>query len=192
MGEIEELALPGGNERWSSFLYNGRAWLSCRMKNLFPRFGLCLFLVAASFANAGVPSMNVTVSDSTGKAAFKGATKADGSFATANLLPGNYVVQFTAKNSSVKGQYSIVVAAGKKKVVADAVAGEKFLGGGVAMRVEVGAGLNIIGQVWVGSTVSSSATQRDSLERTRDRGQDSHQAGFRSSLSNTQDKMTRR
>lgn len=86
------------------------------MKNLFPRFGLCLFLAAASVANAGVPSMNVTVSNPTGKTAFKGATKNDGVFATAKLQPGNYIVQFTAKNSSVNGGlYSIVVAAGTKK-----------------------------------------------------------------------------
>lgn len=160
------------------------------MKNPVPKLGLCLFLVAASFANAGVPSMNVTVSDSTGKAAFRGATKADGGFATTTLQPGNYVVQFNAKNSSMKGgQYSIVVAAGKKKVVANSVAGERFLGGGVAMKVEVGAGLNIIGQVWAGSSVNSSDTQRDSLRRMQDRGQDSHQPGFNTPLSQTQDKM---
>ena len=55
------------------------------MKNLFPKLGLFLFFVAASVANAGIPSMNVTVSDSTGKAAFKGATKGGGDFATAKL-----------------------------------------------------------------------------------------------------------
>jgi hypothetical protein len=162
------------------------------MKNLLPKFGVCLFLVAVSVANAGVPPMNVTVSDSTGKAAFKGATQADGGFATTKLQPGNYVVQFTAKNSSMKGgPYSIVVAAGKKKVVANAVASEKFLGGGVAMRVEVGADLNIIGQVWVGSSAENSSTQRDRLQKMQDRGQDSHQPGYRSSTSQLQDKMGR-
>jgi len=162
------------------------------MKNLFPKLGLCLFLFVASLANAGVPSMNVTVSDSTGKAAFKGATKDDGVFATAKLQPGNYVVQFAAKNFSVKGgQYSIVVAAGKKKVVADAIAGEKFLGGGVAVKVEVGAGLNIIGQVWAGSSASSSATQRDSLRKMQDRAQDVHQQGFQPTQGSVPDKMIR-
>jgi hypothetical protein len=162
------------------------------MKNLFPKIWLCLFLAVASGANAGVPSMNVTVSDSTGKAAFKGATKDDGDFATAKLQPGSYVVQFTAKNSSVKGgQYSIVVAAGKKKVVANAVTGEKFLGGGVAMKVEVGAGLNITGQVVAGTSANSSSTHRDSLRRMQDRAQDSHQDGFQTPMSQTQDKMIR-
>lgn len=149
------------------------------MKNLFPKLGFCLFLVAASVANAGVPSMNVTVSDSTGKAAFKGATKDDGVFATAKLQPGKYVVQFAAKNSSVKGgQYSIVVGAGQKKVVANAVAGEKFLGGGVALKVEVGAGLNITGQVVTGPSANNSSLYRDSLGRTQDHAQDQHQEGF--------------
>jgi hypothetical protein len=162
------------------------------MKNLFPKFGLCLFLIAASVANAGVPSMNVTVSDPTGKAAFKGATKDDGDFATAKLQPGNYVVQFTAKNSSVKGgQYSIVVSTGKKKVVANAVAGEKFLGGGVAMKVEVGAGLNITGQVSARTSANSSAASGDSLRRSQDHAQDSHQEGFHTSTSQTPDKMVR-
>jgi hypothetical protein len=154
------------------------------MKNLFPKFGLCLFLVATSVVNAGVPSMNVTVSDPAGKAAFRGATKSDGGFATAKLQPGNYVVQFTAKNSSVKGgQFSIVVAAGTKKVVASAVAGEKFLGGGVALKVEVGSGLNITGQVSTGTSVNNSDTQKESLRRMQDRAQDSHQEGYRVPMS---------
>ena len=150
------------------------------MKNLFPTFGLCLSLVAASVANAGVPSLNVTVSDSSGKAAFKGPTKDDGVFATAKLQPGNYVVQFTAKDSSVKGgQYSIVVAAGKKKVVANAVAGEKFLSNGVAMKVEVGPGLNITGQVVAGTSANNAPLYRDSVGRMQDHAQDQHQEGFR-------------
>ena len=49
---------------------------------------------------------------------------------------------------ALKGnQYLVVVSAGKKKVIADAVPGEKFNSGGVAMRVKVGPGLNITGQV---------------------------------------------
>jgi hypothetical protein len=155
------------------------------MKNLFPHLGLCLFLVVASMANAGVPSLNVTVSDSTGKAAFKGATKDDGVFATAKLQPGKYVVQFMTQNSSVRGgQYSVVVAAGTKKVVANAVAGEKFLGGGVAMKVEVGTGLNITGQVVAGTSVNSSSLYRDSLGRTQDHAQDQHQDGFQGQNTN--------
>ena len=161
------------------------------MKNLFPKFGLCLFLVAA-VADAGVPSMNVMVSDSAGKAAFKGATKSDGDFATAKLQPGSYVVQFTTQNSSVKNeQYSIVVAAGTKKVVANAVAGEKFLGRGVAMKVEVGTGLNITGQVVAGTSSNNSSLYRDSLRKMQDRAQDYHQQGFQPAQGSVPDKMIR-
>ena len=99
-------------------------------------------------AYGAVPTINVTVSDASGKPAFKGATNANGTFATANLKPGNYVVQFNSTNAAVKGKhYAVVVSAGAKKVSANAVAGEKFAGGGVAMKVSVGAGLNITGQV---------------------------------------------
>lgn len=162
------------------------------MKNPVPKFGLCLFLTVASLANAGVPPVNVIVSDPSGKAAFKGATKNDGGFATNKLAPGNYVVQFSSKNSAMKGgQYSIIVAAGKKKVVANALAGDKFLGSGVAMKLEVGEGLSIIGQVSAGPTANLSAQNRDSLRRMQDRGQDSHQQNFQQSTSQTADKMVR-
>ena len=153
------------------------------MKNLLLQ--LCLFLVVASVANAAVPPLNVTVSDSAGKTAFKGTTKSEGDFATAKLQPGSYVVQFTTTNSAVKnGQYSIVVGAGTKKVVANAVAGEKFLGGGVAMKVEVGAGLNVAGQVVPGPTVANSRYYKDSLGRLQDKAQDTHQEGFQGQNTN--------
>ena len=162
------------------------------MKNLVPNIGLCLFLIAASLANAGLPPVKVIVSDASGKAAFKGATKNDGGFATEKLQPGNYVVQFSSNNSAMKsGQYSIIVAAGSKKVVANALPGDRFLGGGVAMKVAVGAGLNIIGQVSAGPTANLSAQSRDSLRKMQDRGQDTHQEGFRQSTSQMPDKMIR-
>jgi hypothetical protein len=104
---------------------------------------LCL---GVGIAFAEVPPVTVTISTS-GKAAFKGNSDAKGTFATGKLQAGNYVVQFNSNNPALKGQkYTIVVAAGKKKVSAD-VAGEKFARGGVAMKVDVAAGLNISGQV---------------------------------------------
>ena len=118
------------------------------MKNMFRVTVLSFLLVAAFQAFGAVPAVNVTVSDASGKAAFKGATDAKGTFATANLKPGNYVVQFNSNNAAVKGKlYALVVSAGKKKVTASAVPGEKFMSGGVAMKVDVGTGLNITGQV---------------------------------------------
>lgn len=118
------------------------------MKNMIRGSVLSLLLVTACMARGGVPSLKVTVFDAGGKTTFKGATNAKGAFATANLKPGNYVVQFNSTGGGMKGnQYAIVVSAGMKKVAAAAVPGEKFAGGGVAMRVVVDAGLNITGQV---------------------------------------------
>jgi hypothetical protein len=117
------------------------------MKNIL-RTALILLCFGVSMAYGGIPAMNVTVSDASGKAAYKGATNSSGGFATAKLAPGNYIVQLNAKSPAVKGNhYAIVVAAGKKKVAASAVPGEKFNGGGVALKVDVGHGLNITGQV---------------------------------------------
>lgn len=118
------------------------------MNNMIRNTVLSLLCLAASMAYGAVPAMTVSVSDASGNAAYKGATNASGAFATTKLNPGKYVVQLNAKSAAVKGNhYAIVVAAGTKKVAASAVPGEKFTGGGVALRVEVGAGLNITGQV---------------------------------------------
>ena len=117
------------------------------MKKTIPSLVLALLLAAVAIASGGIPTVNVVVSDKGGKAAFKGATNTSGAFATSKLQPGNYVVQFNSSSAELKGkQYAIVVSAGSKKVSAN-VAGEKFAGGGVAMKVDVGAGLNITGQV---------------------------------------------
>lgn len=108
---------------------------------------LLSLLLTAGVAHGAVPAVNVTVSDAAGKAAFKGATNAKGIFATAKLKPGNYAVQFNSPNAMKGTNYTIVVSAGTKKVSAAGVAGEKFAKGGVALKVDVGAGLNITGQV---------------------------------------------
>ena len=117
------------------------------MKNMTGNTLLSLFLLAAPMAYGAVPSLSVTVSEAGGKVAFKGTTNTAGTFATTNLKPGNYVVQFNSTNAALKGnQYALVISSGKKKVAANAVAGEKFAGGGVAMKIEVGTGVNIAGQ----------------------------------------------
>lgn len=116
------------------------------MKNTIRSTALSLFF-AAGMAYGAVPALNVTVSDASGKAAFKGTTDAKGTFATAKLKPGNYAVQFSSPNGAIQGNYTIVVSAGTKKVSAAGVAGQKFAKGGVALKVDVGANLNIAGQV---------------------------------------------
>jgi hypothetical protein len=117
------------------------------MKNLIQNSFIVLMLGVATIASGAVPSMNVTVSDSGGKAAYKGATDAKGTFATGKLQAGNYVVQFNSKSAPKGTKYAMVVSAGKKKVTANAVQAEKLAAGGVAMKIDVGAGLNITGQV---------------------------------------------
>jgi hypothetical protein len=118
------------------------------MKKMISSVALSLFCLAVTTAYGGVPPMNVSVSDESGKAAYSGATNASGTFATAKLKPGKYVVQLNSKSSAVKGHnYAVVVSAGSKKVAANSVPGEKFTGGGVALKVDVGNGLNITGQV---------------------------------------------
>jgi len=109
----------------------------------------CLALAAfLSTAYGGVPSMNVTVFDAAEKVVFKQAINSSATFATGNLPAGKYVVQFNTRSAAVKGnQYLLVVSAGKKKVIADAVTGETLTRGGAAMKIQVGPGNEISGQV---------------------------------------------
>jgi len=107
-----------------------------------------LLLGIASPVFAGVPPLEVTVFDTGGKVGFKGAANADGTFATATLQPGHYVVQFNTKSATAKrNHYLVVVSVGKKKVVATGVPGETFMGSGAAVKVNVGGGSKITGQV---------------------------------------------
>ena len=110
---------------------------------------LCSFLLlVASSVQAAISAMNVTVSDADGRLTYRGKTDADGTFSTGRIAPGNYVVQFNGKGGSVAaGEYAIVVGAGRHKVVAESVTGEKLVGGGVAMRLKAPAGTRISGQV---------------------------------------------
>jgi len=117
------------------------------MKIIVRSILLGLVLGAVSIASGAVPTMSVTVADSGGKPAYKGATNGSGTFTTGTLKPGNYVVQFSSKAAPKGSKYALVVSAGKKKVTASAIAAEKLAAGGVAMKIDVGAGLNITGQV---------------------------------------------
>src|SRR5881394_3472893 len=98
-------------------------------------------------ASAAVPTFNVTVVDSSGKSAFKGATDSRGIFASPKMPPGNYAVQFTSKSAPKGSHYTLVVVAGTKKTSASAITAEKLAGGGVAMKIEVKANANIQAQV---------------------------------------------
>lgn len=114
----------------------------------FVRWASALLLGIASAAYAAVPPMEVTVFDAGGHVAFKGPLSANASFATKTVPAGHYVVKLNTHSAAVKNnQYLLVVAAGKKKVIASAVPGEKFITGGVAMKVDAGSRLQITGQI---------------------------------------------
>jgi hypothetical protein len=117
------------------------------MKNGILSGVVSVSLVVGSMAYGGVPQMSVTVADSSGKMAYKGGTSAKGSFATPKLQPSQYTVQFSSNSAPKGSRYTLVIAAGSKKVAANAIAAEKLAGGGVAMKIDVGAGSNITGQV---------------------------------------------
>jgi hypothetical protein len=114
----------------------------------FRRWTIVLLLSIASAAYAAVPPMEVTVFDTSGRVAFRGPVSANASFATTTVPAGHYVVRLNTNSAGVRNnQYLLVVAAGKKKVIAADVPGEKFITGGVAMKVEVGSRLQITGQI---------------------------------------------
>ncbi len=115
------------------------------MKNLIRGTVLSLCFAIACMAYGAVPPLNVTVSDASGKVAFRGKTDSQGSFATDKIKPGNYDVQFTS-TGAITGNYSIKVSAGVKHVSAAGIAGDKFTKG-VALKVAVQNLWEIVGEV---------------------------------------------
>src|SRR5688572_28347772 len=101
------------------------------MSNFFRCGPVALVVLFATTAFGALPPINVTVSDSSGKVAFRGPTNANGGFTTGKLKGATYVVQFTSTNPALKGnRYAIVVSAGKAKAAASAIAGERCAGAG--------------------------------------------------------------
>ena len=104
---------------------------------------LAVFALAVAELYAGAPPINIMVSDSTGRVVFKGTAAANGTFATGNLQPGNYVVQFTSNGSPPKGiHYAIIVSSASAKASANDIDGERLAGAGVAMKIAVGIPIN--------------------------------------------------
>jgi hypothetical protein len=132
-------------------------------KSLFACAAVTALLCIATPANGGSPPIRITVFDANETVAFRGSLGAHATFATQNLRPGKYVVQFSSSSGAVNGnRYFLAISAGSKKVIASAVAGDLLTGRGAAMRVDVGPGLNITGQVVKedGSLVSSTSKYR--------------------------------
>jgi len=116
------------------------------MKAITQSIFIGLFCGAAVICSGAIPATNVTVLEMGGKTVFKGATNANGVFATGKLKPGDYVVQFNSKSAPKQSRYALIASAGKEKVVANGIPGEKLLGG-VAVTISVGPGLNVTAQV---------------------------------------------
>jgi hypothetical protein len=116
------------------------------MKTVLRSVVIGMLAVVASVAFGAIPTINVTVLNSSGKTLFKGATDGKGTFATGKLQPGEYVVQFNSKSAPKTSRYALIASAGKEKVVANGIAGEKLIAG-VAVTIQVGPGLSVTGQV---------------------------------------------
>jgi hypothetical protein len=116
------------------------------MKSVTRNVLIGIFAVAASIALGATPPINVTVLDSSGKTTFKGPADASGNFATGKLQPGDYVVQFNSKSAPKTSRYALIASAGREKVVANGIPGEKLVAG-VAVTIKVGSGLNVTAQI---------------------------------------------
>jgi hypothetical protein len=103
-------------------------------------------VAAAAVASGGIPQINVTVLDSSGKTAFKGPTNGGGVCAAGTLKPGGYVVQFNSKSAPKTSRYMLIASAGKEKVVANGIPGEKFVAG-VAVTIQIPSGSSLMVQV---------------------------------------------
>lgn len=101
---------------------------------------------AAAICSGAVPPINVTVLEMNGKTVMKGATNAQGVFATGTLKPGGYVVQFNSKSAPKETRYALMATAGQQKVVANGIAGDKLVAG-VAVTIKVGAGTTLTAQI---------------------------------------------
>lgn len=110
--------------------------------------GLIILLLALNAGAGAIPSMQVSVAAGAEKPIFRSLTRANGTFTTDSLAAGRYVVQFNSKNTIVKGDhYLVIVLAGRKTLVSNAVPGENFLAKGIAVNVDLSAPGKIAGQV---------------------------------------------
>lgn len=116
------------------------------MKNTIRRI-LPLLLALVSSASA-IPPLDVTVSDATTGRTQKMLTKPDGTFATGALPSGSYVIKFRSHDAALANdQFLLVLCAGKKTMVSNAIPGKQFAAGGAAVRMQLGNEKQITGQV---------------------------------------------
>ncbi len=96
------------------------------------------------------PALDVVVYNPAGKAVYRTATGPNGTFTTGRLEPGTHVVQFSGKGPGLRNaEYALAVYIENRNVCVaeNALAGERFNGPGVAMKIDVPAGFRILGQV---------------------------------------------
>ena len=126
--------------------------------------GIVLLLVACATSVGyggqpprGVAGVDVVVKQSPGKRAV---TDARGNFAITGLAPGSYTLSVRARKSAeikktttdkvvVGTSYSIKIDGAKRPVTQGALTGDRLLSG-VDLKIEVGAGAKIRGQVTAG------------------------------------------
>lgn len=113
--------------------------------------------IAPVASAASVPGLDVTVKKD-GKAVYKSKTDASGSFATGNLEPGSYNVEFRAPQAMKmhSQQLEISVTAGKQPPRTSTAEG-KYIQGGVALTVDVSKPSRLTGKVDARAGVSRSA-----------------------------------
>ena len=109
---------------------------------------LALVGVGASAAPSTLSFDVIVKQKSNGTAVFKGKTDPRGNFATAQLEPGSYTVEFRSKEAiALKGRdVTIALNSGKGESSQSTAPAEKF-GSGVAMNIEVKRATRVTGQV---------------------------------------------
>ena len=130
-----------------------------------------LFTCAVAFAATGVSAAPTPVAFDVmvkqkpkGTVVYQGKTDARGNFATAELDPGTYVVEFRSKNAaSFKGRpITVAVRTGKSETSQSTAPGEKFATG-VAMNVEVRRAARVSGQIGADAGVEATANSKGPL-----------------------------
>jgi hypothetical protein len=137
------------------------------------RYSCLLMLLVLGLASvapaASAPTVNVKVSNSSGKIVYQGKTNADGTFNTPNLPAGNYVVQFNAKSALKGGPFAVKITAGKQEASADSLSAAKFFPAGVAMKLAVDHPVALNGQIGAAGTLKSTtlATKTTGKNKTK-------------------------